>query len=406
MSNPFYVPRNNNRMQNFLGLASLATQLYGLKQKGDIAETESGLKTREIEETGRIADQKNAADVDRTRVLEMGSKTERMKIPYHQQNFGYGDAWQMKAALSEFGLNPKDETNPVIQRINELAKSDNVAKVDAWQAFRQDPEMKQPILEAMEKKMESGMAKNPDFLTTKEGQGLYAAMQAITTEEGWSKAVDGAFRNTVRSVKQMEAAAQAKAAEDQSKAFKDEHMMTDQGVVNLRTGQLIQNTGKLVKPGENFKAVGRDLVDVSGAAPKLVHRAPVDRAPERPVSVPEGGTLVDPRTGKQIFTAQKTAKELTPSEKRLQEKDIRETETKILTNKTKEEAAPLVESFNENATAPHFYKWQKGKLYGGEWVKTPLPKIKGKQVTAKDVYDTAAQRGMTYEEVLAAIGVK
>jgi len=39
-------------------------------------------------------------------------------------------------------------------------------------------------------------------------------------------------------------------------------------------------------------------------------------------------------------------------------------------------------------------------------VQVKLPKIKGKQVTAKDVYDTASQRGMTYDEVLRAIGVR
>jgi membrane protein involved in colicin uptake len=94
------------------------------------------------------------------------------------------------------------------------------------------------------------------------------------------------------------------------------------------------------------------------------------------------------------------------TELRAQRKELADNESKLLLNKDKEGAGPLADLHNERSEKPYAYKWKPGKLYGGEYTQIKLPKIKGKQVTAKDVYDTASQRGITYDEVLKAIGVK
>jgi hypothetical protein len=100
-------------------------------------------------------------------------------------------------------------------------------------------------------------------------------------------------------------------------------------------------------------------------------------------------------------------KPTTETELRAQRKELADNESKLLLNKDKEGAGPLADLHNERSEKPYAYQWKKNSvLPGGEYVQIKLPKIKGKQVTAKDVYDTASQRGMTYDEVLQAIGVK
>jgi len=151
-------------------------------------------------------------------------------------------------------------------------------------------------------------------------------------------------------------------------------------------------------------APGGALVGPEG---NVLYSNPTRPEANRPVSVAPGGTLVNPQTGAPIYTApNKPDKGTTETELRAQRKELADNESKLLLNKTNEGAGPLADLHNERSEKPYSYQWKPGKLYGGEYVQVKLPKIKGKQVTAKDVYDTASQRGMTYDEVLRAIGVR
>ncbi|MFH2076842.1 MAG: hypothetical protein ABIJ57_16140 [Pseudomonadota bacterium] len=157
-----------------------------------------------------------------------------------------------------------------------------------------------------------------------------------------------------------------------------------------------------IKPGPTRSvAPGGTLVDESG---KVVYSNPNRPAgSDRPLSVAPGGTLVSPKTGKPIYTAPE--KGPTDAEKRQTAKLIADAESQIILNPGPE-AAGQADLFNQYAEKPYAYTWNenKGTFKGAAWDKVKLPKIKGKQVTAKDVYDTATQRGMTYEDVLRAIG--
>ena len=143
-----------------------------------------------------------------------------------------------------------------------------------------------------------------------------------------------------------------------------------------------------------------------------IYTSPNRPESDRPVSVAPGGMLVSPKTGVPIYKAPGAGPSET--ELRAQRNELAVNETKLLQNKTNEGAAPLADLHNERSEKPYAYVWKDNSRYipgtdqkvwdSGEYVQIKLPKIKGKQVTAKDVYDTASKRGMTYEEVLRAIG--
>jgi hypothetical protein len=127
-----------------------------------------------------------------------------------------------------------------------------------------------------------------------------------------------------------------------------------------------------------------------------------------------GNVGINPKTGKEEYLmtdgsfsgtapGSKPGVTETPIQKRVTAKSVGDTEVVIQTNKSKQEAQGKVDYFNQHAEKPYAYQWKPGKLYGGTWTQTKLPVINKKQVTAKDVYDTAAKHGMTYEEVLAQI---
>lgn len=64
------------------------------------------------------------------------------------------------------------------------------------------------------------------------------------------------------------------------------------------------------------------------------------------------------------------------------------------TSTKKEQNFGFVTAFNENSTGLSAYKWVPGKYYGGNWVLTPLPKLKGgASLSAKRWTEKAKERG-------------
>lgn len=90
-------------------------------------------------------------------------------------------------------------------------------------------------------------------------------------------------------------------------------------------------------------------------------------------------------------------------------KDVAKAEETILSNPENPAIAGHIEMFNRSSTAPYIFiqKEVPGKLYGTniETAKIQLPKINGKQATAKDITFTAEENGLTVEEVLMKLGV-
>ena len=89
-------------------------------------------------------------------------------------------------------------------------------------------------------------------------------------------------------------------------------------------------------------------------------------------------------------------------------KDLINIETDILEFPEDPKTAPRVKAFNENANAPYYYKWTEtlktfmGIETGTKKIaeKTPLPIYRGRQLTLKDIRQTAKEEGLTWEESL------
>jgi len=113
----------------------------------------------------------------------------------------------------------------------------------------------------------------------------------------------------------------------------------------------------------------------------------------------------------------KLPKPPTPTEIRMTAKDVASAEITILETPEDPTVKGAIGLFNQYATKPYCYIWKdeikKVGWLGIDWLaedepagagKIKLPKIKGKQAYAKDVWDTAQQHGITFEEVLKRIG--
>jgi len=90
-------------------------------------------------------------------------------------------------------------------------------------------------------------------------------------------------------------------------------------------------------------------------------------------------------------------------------KDLAKAEEVIQGNPDKPEISGHIDMFNRFSKKPYMYMQvtEEGRIYDSiKLKKVKLPKINGKQATAKDVSDTAEKRGITIEEVLGQIGVK
>lgn len=431
MGNRFYIPAQND--VGPLDFAKLGLTLYGLKQHGDQFEKNYGLEQEKLRQTGlnAAADQALKAEQivtqqEHNRVLGRQADTQASVAqtaarvtPIHTQTYGSGDDIALKIFAKNYGIDGDD--NPIIQRSKELAANPQISKLQAWEIFRSDDSLRESTIEALQQKIMKASDKDPGYLGTKEGQADYEKLQALSSHEGWQKLVDKQFSRTLASYQTelqskknvltkdqvmgeiARGVMEGRITEEQGKRLvsmmaPDKFMSVREGgsVVNPLTGEVVATVpGRADKPA--VVPPGGALVDSTGAR---LFTNPNKPDSERPVVVPEGATLTSP-TGAPLLTTQKTTKGPTATEQRMEEKAIADAEGKILANKSNDAAAGQVDYFNQNAVKPYAYTWKPGKLYGGTWEKAPLPKNNaGKQITAKDIWDYAQQKGMTYEDVL------
>jgi len=339
----------------------------------------------------------NLAETQKLRGVQEREQQFKEAAAPQRQNFDSISAGMITDALEKFGAAEKDFTDS----IKKMGSTPGVTKQMALQEIlTQYPNQRQQMIDDSVANLIKNKEKDPNYVNTPKGkahQAFIGILDKDTTGES-------AFGNTslfgpVIKAMKMEEAEKQKISMDQIKAAIS--------IKALRGEALTEDEKALVgiapkAPVTRSVAPGGALVGPEG---NVLYSNPTRPEANRPVSVAPGGTLVNPQTGAPIYTApNKPDKGTTETELRAQRKELADNESKLLLNKTKEGAGPLADLHNERSEKPYSYQWKPGKLYGGEYVQVKLPKIKGKQVTAKDVYDTASQRGMTYDEVLRAIG--
>jgi hypothetical protein len=427
MANPYYIPRDNSRMQNFLGLATLAAQLYGMKQQGDIAERtgdineeKNALTLKDIEQRGAYQGREATISEERNRLSGEQIQNERAKVPTHKQNYGYGDHALLVIQAKQFGTG---DDNPLITMSKELADNKNVTKIDAYQAFHDNPEMQQATIDSLQKKMASGYNKNPNYLESREGKQDYAMLQAISTDEGWGKAVDSAFKNTVQSAKQEEMNSKAALLAAQGanrpvyptvdQVYAGRLMsreMTPEQVGTLQHPRT-EKAGTVVGPGASFIPQGAT--------------APVYTNPNRavqepaPTIVPPGSSVLPRGATTPTYTAPERPEKGTTDASILKRREYaRKAESSILDmgktkgqpNVTEEDRDLAADAYNQNSDKSYVYIKEAAKesnWYGGtndvqKYVKKPLPMLDGQQVTAMELWFSAAKHGLTLEQAYAA----
>lgn len=372
MANPFYIPR---RRSPLLDYAQLGMQLYGLKQRADIAkgQTETAqqtltLKERQLkgEEAERkvrygtegqpgLEQQKLAAGKRLTDIKEREVGVKERGIPVTDQDFGMDKVAMFEGALAKTGMDKAFAG--IIEPMKSMAKDEKYNNREVYLHFKKNwPAYRDAAIEGLSKeltKMETdAMTANP----YKAEQIRQVIEQLSQDKEGMI--IDQAMPSTAQAIADEQTALQAKI--------------------------------KLTPETPEAKLTrAKDLA---------THKETLKRQTE--ALTPE--------------------KPLTPTEKRQTAKDVAGAEEIILTNPDKEAVRGQIDLFNQYANKPYCYLWTEGKPKGawkkgiefvigtsfaeGELGKIKLPPIKGKQVYAKDVWDTAQQHGITYEEVLKRIG--
>jgi hypothetical protein len=344
----------------------------------------------------------------------LAEKTQRdtaAQIPDHKQVLNPSEVVAKKILVkTTFGDGALKVLAPIFTTIDEVAAANpNTTKWDAYTGVKDSwAGQRDEVIGNAEKYMMS-----PEYEKLKPAQKeaftkLFNGMKFDTTGDIiYDK---GLFKNTVASKKAEDQAAAAKMGKDDWIQIEGQNGPEYARASGDLTGKKPYIEPKVTRPSS--VAPGGTLVDDSG---KVVYTNPNRPESSRPVSVAPGGTLVNPTTGTEIYKApNKPDKGTTETELRAQRKELADNESKLLLNRKGPEGGPLADLHNERSEKPYAYQWKPVSGVNslnpwgsdGEYVQVKLPKIKGKQVTAKDVYDTASQRGMTYDEVLQAIGVK
>lgn len=389
MANPFYIPPQQDPLG---GIARNVLTLAEMKQRGDIAERQAGLTQQEINLRG-----------DTNMIARQAAEREAQKLELDRQKLGAQftlfDSARIGGMVKRLGLDKA--LGPELEQLQRYGADRNFTMGAAHDDFVSGWDQKKAdILNRMSQDAMEKIAKDPAYAESKEGKAQQAIMDMIYADESGDYTSSLLFPGVAEQKAREKANTRAALMTAQNERAKNRYILTDRGLFDTTTQQIVPDTGKIptlvnVPPG------GTAINPTTG---ETVFTNPNRPGSDRPVSVSPGATLVDPGTGRAIFTApEKPEKGTTPTEQRNLAKTIADAEEKISLNATNEAAGPQVDLFHQYAEKPYAYAWAPGRLYGGEWKKTQLPKVNGKQVTAKDVYDTAAARGMTFDEALARI---
>jgi hypothetical protein len=199
MTNPYYIPYEtpassfSNALQNTLGLGM---QMYGLKQRGRLAEIEQNLENKRLNESIRQHDfsarlgerqaaigERNAATAEQHNVImKQNAAVEAAKLPTYKQNFGMGDVTALKSGLQAKGLDKAFE--PIMAPLETMAKDANVDKLSAmtsmsnnWSFYRDK------LVDGLSKDYQSKSTKDPLFAQSPEGKEILKTIDAFSNTD-------------------------------------------------------------------------------------------------------------------------------------------------------------------------------------------------------------------------------
>jgi hypothetical protein len=405
MSNPFYIPRQEepkrNDLATILAALKLGIDAYGTWQQGDIAEkkleAETATATQEQAWKERThADTMASHEADRAQRAAAANAG----LPYHQQSYGYGDHMKLTLKAKDVGDDPN-----ILNFSKQLAADKTITKLDAWKMFREKDELRQSAIESLTKKVQSATEKaakeGVNYLDTKEGQADYQRLQALSDPDIWKQIVDANFSETATSYNN----AQAKAKKEASFA----PVNVDGRLVDPNTKQVIYEAP--AKPKDNIVTAGRGIFQIGpDGKPKLVATAPQaeSTAPTWRTFEKDGVTYQESSRG-ELKTVDKGTK-VTSAEKRQTDKMIADAEGLILNKKNDPEAlAGQIDIFNQYANKPYVYVPKDNSRYVGGmkvWSSNDVERIQiprtksGKVVNAKDLYEYAVSTGQAYSDVI------
>jgi len=420
MANPYYIPHENKTL-DFL---KLGLQLYGMKQHGDLSrekmaltEKENLMRGQEREQADWYANEnllrnRQKINVDEQRVGQM-TRANQLKVNEqpHLGNWGTVKATIAKKELEKLGVK-KDFY--LFQKLEEMAADPNVTNEAAFMTLKAEyPQVRNELRTMIAEDFVNKLEKDQNYIKSPEGMKQSAVLEILDTDETGDKYLSQYFGPTMQSMKRRDA-----------KAYEAENPLSPEQWATREVQQGRMTQERLVGFLQSIKekqTPGRLTNIPPGGTAIDAQGNPVYTNPNKPGggqlgygTVAPGGTTFNKTTGERGFTAPEAAvKPPTASEQRMTAKDVAGAEEKILLYKDNPAVQPQIDLHNQYANKPYAYVWKDkekksflGVTYGegGEATKIKLPVIKGKQVTAKDVYDTAAKRGMTYEEVLQAIG--
>lgn len=415
MSNRFYIPRDNSSQSNLLNLAQLGLQLYGLKQQGELSAEHNRLAGEDLslrksnalwEQSGGGYDLKTGEVNARAKSADasmLSAENEQQKVRTETaklgQQFTPFNAANVAGRVKAIGLDKA--MAPELEQIRAYGEDPTYTMGSAHDDLVSNwPQKKAELLTRIADDVAGKVAKDPNYPKTPEGRKVEELMDGIYADETGNFISSLVFPGVAEGKELAKANTKAALLTAANERAKNRYIQTDQGLYDTTENKVVPNTGKLITP--QVVGPGASLVKDGTATYTNNNR---QEESTRPVVVAPGATLVNPRTGDEIFTAPEKAP--TSAEQRATARDIADSETKILSNKANSSAEGEVGFFRQYAQKPYTYVWNKTSFLGfdtgGEWSKIELPVIKEKQVTAKDIYDTAQKHGTTYESVLEQI---
>jgi len=371
MSNPYFIRRTPKKdvSEKILPWAHLATQLYGLKQHGDISKQKLSLYERELK----------------------GQETERKAKYGTPSEFGAG--YEPEGAMPE-----RYGTKGTVQRGLEV--NERLARVKEREVTKSEAEI--PITEK-----NFGMDKVALFQTGLAKQGLDKAFAPLI-DSMKSIAQDKKFnhRVTYSHFKTNWPTYQKITIEGLQKE------MTRVAEINPKRAEELGQIIKEISEDKEGKLIDQAMPATAQAIADEQTALTAKLRPVSPTKIGAPGSHIIDAEGNIIRTLPgKPVKPPTEKTKRGFEEKVASAESNILDEEIKpEKKQPWINYHNRYSNNPYVYIFTKGKKvkWGRDIAanvkKVELPSLNGKQVYAKDVYDTAQKRSVTYEYVLELIG--
>lgn len=340
---------NGNPYYRGTPIPNLAPQIM---QMGEMSMRNNNLAEQRLLEREKMgADQKYREEALGLQKQQLANSTPASKQPWNEANYS-----RFKNRLIMAGL-PVDKLASVLDPLEQMAKDPVMMRGDVADAIEGnwDTQFKPQIISSLGQHAEELAKKlaNPD-LKFDEQKKLKAELERLE---------------------------KAQAAFAQSRG-------------DMITGMFFKD---IVEERANSKAALAALKQQE--KPDIIPSGAIARYPDgRIVRNPKPTTTADTTEGKPAAGE----KPMTEAEKRAQRKEIVVAEEFIIKENGNAKVLPYIDLFNSRADKPYCYVWEEGRFTDSA-KKVMLPKIKGKQVTAQEVYFTAEKNGVPFEEVLEQI---